>query len=220
MKSSFYLKHDLDARDKDPNMRAMIIKLGARGSGIYWWIVEDLYKNNGRIPRDYEALAWAYHEPVALIKSVAEDFRLFTDSHGKLSCSRVDRDLNSRRDAAEKASLAGKASAAQRALNGRSTTVQPGEERRGEEGKDRTTAPAAVDLKSLAKLKGATTKSEDQLLAQQMPFGECRGRRVIDLDPTYCAWVVNNVAKLSVDLRRGLELRVRLKAEESNGARK
>ena len=212
MKSSFYLKHDLDARDKDPNMRAMIMKLGARGSGIYWWIVEDLYKNNGRIPRDYTAMAWTYHEAQQEIKSVAEDFGLFYDSHGKIACRRVDRDLDSRREASEKASIAGKASAVQRALNARSTQLQPGEERRGEEGKNRTTAtPSAVD-----QLIDGIGRIPKDYHAWRFPKGfnaKYAGAYLLNVPVDECS-VLLNTPRLGKDIRAALEWRIEQKRLE------
>lgn len=222
MKSSFYLKHDLDARD-DEKMRALLMNKGAVGYGIYWMLAEDLYKSGGRLARDYKALAWAYHVPEQEVKSVAENFALFYRSHGKIACRRVDRDLDSRREASEKASAAGKASAVQRALNVRSTHSQPGEERRGEErkGEDRTAAPSAADLsklvdKSVDKLAGKLL-SDEQLLETQLPFsfGDIpQGRRIIDIPPDCARAILERASKLGLSLRRALEMRIRLKQNE------
>ncbi len=145
MKSSFYFKHDLDAREDD-KMRALIMKHGATGYGIYWMVIEDLYRNKGRLNRDYQALSWSYHQPQLKVKSVVEGCAMFYDCRGKIASRRVDRDLVSRRESSEKASAAGKASAVQRALNKKPTVSQPGEERRGEDRKGEERIPPAGDF--------------------------------------------------------------------------
>lgn len=212
MKSSFYLKHDLDAREDD-KMRALIMKKGAAGYGIYWMLAEDLYRGGGRLARDYDALAWAYHVPQQEIKSVAENFGLFYDAHGKIACRRVDRDLDCRREASEKASLAGKASAVQRALNSRSTQPQPGEERRGEEGKDRTTAtPSAVD--SLIDGIGRIPKDYH---AWRFPKGfnqRYAGVYLLNVPADECS-VLLNTPRLGKEVRSALEWRIAQKKMET-----
>lgn len=146
MKSSFYFKHDLDARE-DNKMRSLIIKHGAAGYGIYWMVVEDLYRNKGRLTRDYPALSWAYHQPQLKVKSVVEEFDAFYDSRGRIACRRVDRGLAELADFREQAALAGRRGGLKRSLNarlknpsgpfekvkGRLTDSKQGEERRREE---------------------------------------------------------------------------------------
>lgn len=219
--SSFYLKHDLDARE-DEKMRALLMKLGARGYGIYWMVAEDLYRNSGRIARDYAAMAWTYHEPVKDVKAVVEDFDLFYDSNGKIGCRRVDRGLTERKEASEQARLAGRASAAKRASNASSTTVQPGEERRGKEGEDRTAAPAAADLaKELStvvdKLGTTSGLNGEQLLELQLPFsfGDIpKGRRVLDIAPDCAKAILAKMPRLGFDLTRALRYRIKIKQDE------
>ncbi len=223
--SSFYLKHDLDARD-DFKMRSLIMRTGSSGYGLYWMVVEDLYRNKGRLSRDYAALAWAYHEPEKTVKAVVEDFDLFYDADGRIACRRVDRDLSSRREAAAQASAAGKASAAKRALNGRSTTVQPGEERREEEGKegDLTAArpPAATDLKKEI-AKAADAKATALFMASMedaripFDFGDFKkGGRVADLSADNCKRILETYPRLGLDLRRYFQERINESRADSN----
>lgn len=54
----------------------------------------------------------------------------------------------------------------------------------------------------------------------QMPFGVHRGRQVIDIPAEDCAWHLENTPKLGLDLRRALQARVKLKADEAIPARK
>lgn len=220
MKSSFYFKHDLDARH-DEKMRAMIMKMGAGGYGIYWMIVEDLYRGKGRLVRDYDAMAWDYRVPQQEIKSVAENYGLFYDTHGKIACRRVDRDLDSRREASERASAAGKASARQRVVNDSLTTRQPGEDRRGEEGEEKTAAPSAADLSKIAdskQVKHALKKTGADLLEIQLPFsfGDIpKGRRIIDIAPDCAKAILERSARLGLQLRMALEARIALKQSEA-----
>lgn len=136
MKSSLYFKHDLDAR-ADEKMRAMIIKHGATGYGIYWMVIEDLYRNKGRLNRDYKALSWAYHQPQPKVKAVVEDFDAFYDAKGKIACRRVDRGLSELKRFREQARLAGRQGGLKRAARVRlgSATQNPSKERIGEERK-------------------------------------------------------------------------------------
>lgn len=161
IKAEFF-KHDYNAQCDD-KLVPLRMKMGAEGYGIYWLVVERLYQAQGRLERDYKALSWDTRVEIDKIKSVVEDFALFYDAKGKIACRRVDRDLCLRDEAREQAAAAGRKSAAQRSLNGRSRSVQQGEERRGEEVEDRTDAPSASDspeywthrLQIGGKLKGA-----------------------------------------------------------------
>lgn len=223
---SFYFKHDLDARE-DEKMRALVMKKGASGYGIYWMIVEDLYRNEGRLARDYAALAWAYHEAQKEIKAIVEDFGAFYDDKGNIACRRVDRDLSARREASAQASAAGRASAVKRSLNGRSTTVQPGEERRGEKGKegDLTAAPSAADLSNVID-KSLESGDRTQFMARmedaRLPFdfGDFKnGGRIMDLPAETCGLILDKVPRLGLDLRRFLQERISEKKADSNRRR-
>lgn len=217
MRSSFYLKHDLDAREDD-KMRALIMKMGARGYGIYWMLAEDLYRGRGLLVRDYAALAWAYHVPQQDVRAVAEDFALFYDARGKIACRRVDRDLDSRREASEKARLAGKASAVQRALNVRSTQVQPGEERRGRKGKERKEqphgAPTAVDRL----IEGIETSVPRDYYAWRFPTGfnaRYAGAYLNNVPADECVKLLNT-PRLGQEIRAALEWRIAQKKMENS----
>lgn len=140
MKDAFYFKHDYNASG-DTKIVPMRMKMGAEGYGIYWMVVEKLYDARGRLPRDYAALSWSLRVPPERIQHLVEDYGLFYSDRGRIACRRVDQQLADRSIVVENASRAGKISAAQRALNARSTLssnvrstiVQPGEERRGED---------------------------------------------------------------------------------------
>ncbi len=201
-------------------MRALMMKHGARGYGIYWMIAEDLYRSNGKLARDYDALAWAYHEPQAAIQAVVENFELFYDSNGKIACKRVDQEIEARAEAIEAARRGGKKRAAQVALKSGLAIPEVGEERRGEEGKDITAAPSAADLsKELSTTvdKLCKTPIPEANLETQLPFsfGDIpKGRRVIDIDPTSCRAILDKATRLGLELRRALEARIKIKQSE------
>lgn len=228
MKSSFYFKHDLDARGDD-KMRALLMKKGATGYGIYWMLAEDLYKNGGRIARDYAALSWDYRQPEKEIKSVVEDFGLFYDVNGKIACRRVDRGVaeleECRAQAREAGRRGGLKAAAKRALEGRSSdptaVVKQGEDRKGEEGKDITAAPSAADLKR--ELSTAVDKLcitlEPDLEDVRLPFdhGDVqKGRRIMDMSAEDCKSVLAKHPRIGFQIVRALRHRIKIKTDEMN----
>ena len=217
MKSTFYLKHDLDARN-DQKMVALRMKLGASGYGIYWMIAEKITGEGGRIARDYEALAWEFHVPAKEIKAVVEDHGCFYDADGKIACRRIDRDLAERREAQKQASEAGRRSgearrkaAAEQSLNGRSASVEQGEERRGEEGKERTAAPAATELSTTVD-NLCKAKMFDDLGTLPFKHGDApRGTPIIDLDVKTCRSILDSHKNLGFKLERSLRSRINMK---------
>lgn len=220
MNDSFYLKHDLDTRE-DELMRAVLMKLGARGYGLFWMVAEDLHHNNGRLKRDIEALSWSYRETVADIQWLIDKSGLFYEEDGKIASRRVDRERAERREAQRQASLAGKASAAsraaQRSLNARSTELQPGEERRGEEGEKITAAPSAADLEKLLSTTGDKLGITLADLEMRLPFkhgDNGKGTPIIELDVKTCESILETHKNLGFKLERALRSRINMKKIE------
>ena len=71
-----YFSHDYDARE-DEKIQNLVFKLGMEGYGIYWAIVEMLYKNDGYMQTQCERIAFALHADKDKINSVINDFSLF-----------------------------------------------------------------------------------------------------------------------------------------------
>jgi len=71
-----YFSHDYDARE-DEKIQNLIFKYGMEGYGIFWSIVELLYKNDGYMQSDYPRIAFALHSYRDIIESVINDFDLF-----------------------------------------------------------------------------------------------------------------------------------------------
>ena len=71
-----YFSHDYDARE-DEKIQNLVFKYGMEGYGIYWSIVEMLYKNDGYMQLDYPRITFALHSHNDIIESVINDFDLF-----------------------------------------------------------------------------------------------------------------------------------------------
>lgn len=71
-----YFSHDYDARE-DEKIQELLFALKMEGYGIYWSIIEMLYKNDGYLQLNYERIAYALHTHEDIIKSVINDFDLF-----------------------------------------------------------------------------------------------------------------------------------------------
>lgn len=76
-KSAFYFSHDYYAR-MDPKLIDVQQKLGMEGIGIYWCIVEMLYENNGYLELEYERISYVLRSDSERIRSIINDFQLFT----------------------------------------------------------------------------------------------------------------------------------------------
>lgn len=75
---STYFSHDSNARNST-KLIALRMKYGAAGYGVFFMILERLREEpNYTCVRDYNVIAFDLHESNALIKSVIEDFGLFS----------------------------------------------------------------------------------------------------------------------------------------------
>jgi len=71
-----YFSHDYDARE-DEKIQNLIFKMGMEGYGIYWSIIEMLYKNDGYMQMDCKRIAFALHSDEQKINIVINEFELF-----------------------------------------------------------------------------------------------------------------------------------------------
>lgn len=90
MINSLYFEHDYSARD-DKNIIPMMMVHDYYGYGVYWAIIELLYKNGGVLPRNYETVAYTLHAKAEVIKSIVESFELFELSENSFTSNRVKR---------------------------------------------------------------------------------------------------------------------------------
>lgn len=219
--NAFYFKHDLNARN-DPKIIPMRMKMGTEGYGAYCMIIEKLYEAKGRLPRDYAALSWELHLEQPKIKQLIESFGLFYDIGGKIASKRVDRELAERAAISEACRVAsgkrwgGNAKAMPPHSNGSADGI-PGEERRGEDRiGDITTAnpPSAVDLSQNGENGMDGNLTDGDLLGMQFPYGARKGVHIANLPADEAAFILKKDKRLSAKLRRALELRVKIKADE------
>lgn len=77
MKDLQYITHDMGARN-DPKLLNVQMRMGGTGLAIFWCLVEMLWENEGYLPTDYEAIAFAlrWAKP-ADVKRVVNEFELF-----------------------------------------------------------------------------------------------------------------------------------------------
>ena len=77
-----YFNHDSNARN-DEKLIALRIRYGAEGYGVYFMLIEMLQAVPGcTLEKDYKALAFDLRVSARRIKSIVEDFGLFTPTDG------------------------------------------------------------------------------------------------------------------------------------------
>ena len=99
MKENF--SHDYNARD-DEKMPKLLSEVGYEGYGIYWAVVEMLYKNDGYMQLDCKSIAFALHCDSTCLTKVINDFDLFVNEDGKFYSESVLKRLGIRNDISEK----------------------------------------------------------------------------------------------------------------------
>jgi len=103
-KDTFYFSHDYNARH-DPKIKKLIIKHSFAGLGMYWYIIEMLYEQNGYLLiSDCEGIAYDMRTKCDRIMSVINDFGLFKKDDEKFWSESVLRRLDLRKEKSEKAS--------------------------------------------------------------------------------------------------------------------
>ena len=102
-----YFSHDYNARD-DEKMPKLLSEVGYEGYGIFWALVEMLYKNNGVMQLHYKSIAFALHCDENCLKSVINDFDLFIINGDTFSSESVMRRLSLRNSISEKRSKTAK----------------------------------------------------------------------------------------------------------------
>jgi len=71
-----YFSHDYDARE-DEKIQELLFELKMEGYGIYWSIIEMLYKNDGYMQMNCERIAYALRADENKINRVISEFDLF-----------------------------------------------------------------------------------------------------------------------------------------------
>lgn len=110
MKDTFYFRHDCNAR-QDEKILALRMKLGWEGYGIYWALIERLREcAKYECVKDYNLIAFDLRLSANLVKSIVEDFGLFTftDDGKRFYSKRLSNDMNVKDELSASRSAAGK----------------------------------------------------------------------------------------------------------------
>jgi hypothetical protein len=97
-----WFSHDYNTR-VDYKIKKLIIKHDYQGYGLFWAIVEELYKNANALPLDYECIAIDLRADYELVTSVINDFGLFKIEDGIISSESAQRRLDERNSKSIKA---------------------------------------------------------------------------------------------------------------------
>ena len=83
-----WFKHDFYTCN-DPKMQKLDFKYPIIGYGLFFKVIELLYQNNGTLDYDLEFIAFTVNYDKEVVKSVLNDFGLFTVDNDKLQNKRV-----------------------------------------------------------------------------------------------------------------------------------
>ena len=97
-----YFSHDYDARE-DEKIINLLSDLGYEGYGIYWAIIEMLYKNKGIMQTQYKRIAFALRANTNTIEKVIKDYQLFQSSQTHFWSESVKARLKIRQEKSAKA---------------------------------------------------------------------------------------------------------------------
>ncbi len=104
---SYYFPHNYGARENEKLVKLRRIA-GWQGYGLYWAIVEKLYESGGYLDRDYDSISFSLLTDTELIKTIVEDFKLFTLAEKKFTNDRVLQNINRIREKRAKAQKSAK----------------------------------------------------------------------------------------------------------------
>jgi hypothetical protein len=101
-KETYYFSHDYNARS-DEKIIELIMVHGMQGYGIYWSIIENLYNNANALQTHYKRIAFELRVSEDMVKSVVNDFNLFTIDGEIFFSKSVSERLEKRTEISEKA---------------------------------------------------------------------------------------------------------------------
>lgn len=107
-KEAYYFSHDSNAR-QDEKILALRMRHGWEGYGIFWALVEKLREASSySLKKDYNVISFDLRTDASKIKSIVEDFGLFTfsDDGKSFYSGRMIKNMEQRSDAARKAANA------------------------------------------------------------------------------------------------------------------
>lgn len=95
-----YFSHDYDARE-DEKVIDMMAEMGWAGYGLFWAVVELLYKNGGRMRTQYNRIAFALNSHPDQIQQLIENYELFQIRKGFFYSKSVNKRLKKRNEKSE-----------------------------------------------------------------------------------------------------------------------
>jgi len=98
-----YFSHDYDARE-DEKIIDMMADMGWAGYGLFWGLVELLYKNGGKMRNNYDRLAYALNSHPDHLKQIIENYGLFQIKNGFFTSKSIIKRLSKRKAKSEVAS--------------------------------------------------------------------------------------------------------------------
>lgn len=107
-KEAYYFSHDSNAR-QDEKILALRMRHGWEGYGIFWALVEKLREASSySLKKDYNVISFDLRTDASKIKSIVEDFGLFTfsDDGKSFYSGRMIKNMEHRSEAARKAANA------------------------------------------------------------------------------------------------------------------
>ena len=98
-----YFSHDYDARE-DGKIIDLMGEHGWIGYGLFWGLVELLYKNGGKMRTQYQRIAFALNAHPDTIKDIVENYGLFQVKKDFFSSKSVNKRIKKRKEISEVAS--------------------------------------------------------------------------------------------------------------------
>ena len=102
MAETFYFSHDYDSR-QDEKIKDLLYHYGFEGYGIFWALIEDLYMNENQLKCDYKRIAYEFRIDEIKVKSIINDFGLFTIEDENFYSNSINKRLTFRSEKKEKA---------------------------------------------------------------------------------------------------------------------
>ena len=100
---SYYFSHDCNAQH-DPKVTKLLVKMGWEGYGLFWALVERLSSESDyKMKKEYDCIAYALRTDEERIKSLIEDYDLFTIEGEYFYSERLNRGMELRDEKSEKA---------------------------------------------------------------------------------------------------------------------
>jgi uncharacterized protein YdaU (DUF1376 family) len=104
MAETFYFSHDYDSR-QDEKIKNLIYHYGFEGYGIFWALIEDLYINENMLKCDYKRIAYEFRVDEIKVKSIINEFGLFTIEGDNFYSISINKRLDFRNEKKVKAKL-------------------------------------------------------------------------------------------------------------------